>query len=218
MDNIPRQEQPFILPGEPVVPEEKRRSSYWKWLLIAGFLVGLGLMALSLSAKYLIREVVQEIDIEKAAGIDRAEINKPLPFFELKDLEGNLNRSSDLIGTPAVVIFWTTWNQTSADQIKILDDYKGHPCNKDDPCMDDDLFQIVAVNSQEDKSVVVNFMRRGGYQVTALLDDSGAVGELYGARNLPATYFIDKDGMIRDVYIGILSEKALLEKAEAILR
>lgn len=194
------------------MPEEKKRPPYWKWFLIAGFLVGLGLMALSLSAKYLIREVVQEIDIERAAIIDRAEINQPLPFFELKDLEGNWHKSSDLIGMPAVIIFWTTWNQVSADQIKILDDYLRKDLNRQD------LFKIAAINSQEDKSVVNNFIKRGGYQVRVLLDDSGAVGELYGARNLPATYFIDKDGMIRDVYIGILSERALLEKAEAILR
>ena len=51
-----------------------------------------------------------------------------------------------------------------------------------------------------------------------LLDEDGAVGELYMVRTLPLTYFIDKEGVIQDAFTGILSEKMLLEKSEKIIQ
>jgi hypothetical protein len=47
-----------------------------------------------------------------------------------------------------------------------------------------------------------------------LSDDHGAVGEKYGVRFLPVTFFIGSDGRIKDVIYGEISgEKELREKA-----
>ena len=98
----------------------------------------------------------------------------------------------------------------SADQIKILDDHLAKNGEA--------LFKIIAISSQEDRSAVANFINRGGYRVQILLDETGEVGGKYEARNLPATYFIDKNGIARDVFVGILSEKMLVEKIEQLLK
>ena len=74
------------------------------------------------------------------------------------------------------------------------------------------------MNSQEDKSVVKNLIDRGGYNVPVLLDSTGEAGEVYGVVTLPTSFFIDGKGIIREVYIGIMSQKMIGDKGEQILR
>jgi len=132
------------------------------------------------------------------------------PYFELTDLVGNRVRLSDFANTPLLVTFWAGGVSDAADQIKIFDDWRvSHPSA---------LFTILTVNSQEDKSVVKNLIDRGGYNVPVLLDSTGEAGEVYGVVTLPTSFFIDGKGIIREVYIGIMSQKMIGDKGEQILR
>lgn len=180
------------------------------------FLIGIGIVVLiffvlKITGSIFIKEIVQDVSIKTYSTESIfADLDKEAPFFELPDLSGSLVKLSDFSGTPLVVVFWTTWNVQAADQIKILDDYLAK--NKKT------LFKMVAVNNQEDKSIVSNFIKRGGYQIEVLLDEKGAIGELYRARNLPVSYFLDKNGVIRDIFVGVLGEKALVDKLEKIIQ
>lgn len=138
-------------------------------------------------------------------------VGKVTPFFDLPDIEGRRIRSTSFLDKPAVFIFWATWNDDSIDQIKILDDYLLSN-NKQK-----DLVSFLAINSQEDQSIVKSFIRRGGYGVPFALDKYGDVSESYGLKSVPTSYFIDKDGFIRDVYIGTLSKDMFVDKIEKIL-
>lgn len=186
-------------------------QNYIKWGLIILTVIGLGVFLLNIVGKLFIQEITQEVFIkeesEKIFGVD---IGKEAPHWELLDLEGNSFTLSNFLGEPLVLTFWASWNSISADQIKIFDEYLTQ--NKET------VFKIVSINNQEDKSIVLNFIQRGGYKVPVLLDETGKVGELYKIKSLPVTYFLDKDGVIRDVYIGVLSERMLLEKAQQIIR
>lgn len=169
-----------------------------------------GIFLLNAMGQLFISEIVQEVVVEEVSGeVVGIDINKKAPHWELAGLAVDKVALSDFLGEPLVLTFWTTWNPKAADQIKIFDEYLSQN--------NETIFKIVAINSQEDKSVVSSFMRRGEYQVKVLLDESGAVGELYKARNLPITFFLDREGIVRDIFIGVLSEKALLEKVEAII-
>ncbi len=145
---------------------------------------------------------------QRAFGID---IEQEAPHWELLDLEGNTVTLSDFLGKPFVLTFWTSWNSMAADQIKIFDEY----LSQQNP---ETIFKIVSINNQEDKSIVSNFIQRGGYQVRTLLDETGEVGELYRVRTLPITYFLDKNGIIKEVFVGVLSEQMLTEKVQKIIR
>src|SRR3989344_1180808 len=139
-----------------------------------------GVVALNLLGKSYIPEITQESIVTGPSGItNTVDMAEPAPFFELLDVTGDKVKSSDFLGSPVVFTFWTTWNPASADQIKIFDDYVRRG--------DENLVKIVTISSQEDKSIVVNFITRGEYMVKVLLDESGAITEAYQARNLPAT-------------------------------
>jgi len=185
---------------------------YIIWTSVVLATVVLGAFLLAIVGQSLVQEATQEVSIEdmeekKSFGIN---IGDKAPHFELMDIEGDTNVLSDFLGKPFTITFWTSWNPVSADQIKIFDEYIA----KDTKL----FFSIITINNQEDKSIVGSFFRRGGYKVKVLLDEDGAVGEFYKVQTLPLTYFIDKDGVIQDVFVGILSEKMLLEKSEKIIR
>ena len=186
-------------------------QNFLKWGLIVLAIIVPGIFLLNMVGKAFIQEIVQEVSIKeeerKAFGIG---IDEKAPHWELFDLEGNSVKLSDFLGEPLVITFWAGWNSMSADQIKIFDEYVSQ--NKKG------LFEIVSINNQEDKSIVLNFIQRGGYQVPVLLDETGEVGELYKVRTLPITYFLDKNGIIKDVFAGALSKEMLVEKVQKIIQ
>jgi peroxiredoxin len=134
------------------------------------------------------------------------------PFFDLRNLAGDSIKLSDYDNKPLVVVFWSTWNADAANQVKILDDYLASLAP------DQRLVSVLAIDSQEDHSIVSAFMRRGGYQVPLALDTQGAVSGEYKVTGLPTFFFIDRDGVVQGVYAGQLNQKALVDKIEAIVQ
>ena len=134
------------------------------------------------------------------------------PYIDLPDTSGNHVRLDDFAGMPLVVVFWSTWNADASDQIHILDQFLSSGS------ADSKLVKVIAIDSQEDRSVVASFMRRGGYQVPVLVDAQGAVSDAYGIKSLPTAYFIGRDGVIRDVHAGVLSGKSLVDNVESLIQ
>lgn len=137
---------------------------------------------------------------------------KRAPSFDMQNISGNRVKLSDYSNVPVVLVFWATWNQESADQIKIFDDYLNNHKTQSS------LIQIEAVNSLEDLSIAKSFIKRGRYIVPVLLDITGDVSEKYNIKSLPTTYFIGKDGIVREIYSGILSEEMIISKVENLLK
>jgi thiol-disulfide isomerase/thioredoxin len=108
--------------------------------------------------------------------------------FELKDLVGSSRKLSDFTGKVVFLNFWASWCG---------------PCRAEMPSMQA-LYQklkgkgleIVAVNLQEDAAAVQRFVKAQGLSFPVLLDSSGRVGATYGARSIPTTYIIDRQGFV----------------------
>ena len=179
-------------------------------LIIIIVVLVLGVLLLYFLGGSLISEVTKEVIVEERGEAKIAGVGLEAPHFELYDLDGQKVKYSDFLGSPLILTFWASWNSLSADQIKIFDDFLSSGGSN--------LFQVLTVSSQEDKNTVGSFIKRGGYKVRVLLDASGEAGEKYQAHNLPATYFIDKEGVVREVFLGVLSQKMLVDKAEKILK
>jgi thiol-disulfide isomerase/thioredoxin len=114
--------------------------------------------------------------------------------FELEDLSGTGRRLSDFNGKVVFLNFWATWCG---------------PCRFEMPSMEklynkykDSGLEIVAVNLQEDRNSVQGFVDEYGLSFPVLLDKTGRIGATYGARSIPTTYIVGRDGTVLAGTIG----------------
>ena len=192
---------------------------FMKKIIATSFVVILILAAsfalIFFAAKNIIPNIVGNTVINNeisTSTLNQKLIGNKAPFFDLSDLSGNRVRLDSFLNYPVILVFWATWNQSSTDQIKIIDDYLSN--NN----VHSNLIKIIAIDSLEDISVAKSFIKRGDYTVNVALDTTGGISNAYDIKSLPTTYFIDRDGIVREIYTGILSENAIVVKVESILK
>ena len=135
------------------------------------------------------------------------------PDFELKTTDGETVKLSDLRGQAVLVNLWATWCPPCRAEMpaieKVYNDYK------------DQGFVVLAVNMtyQDTFADIAPFVDEYGLTFPILLDETSNVGSAYQLRSLPSSYFIDRDGIIREVVIGGPMAEALLRtRVEEILK
>lgn len=123
-----------------------------------------------------------------AIGLQPLKEGTKLVDFKLKDLSGRDVSLSDFKGKVVFLNFWATWcgpcrlEMPSMQELYTLLKHRG--------------FEIVAVNLQEHGEMVQRFVDELGLTFTVLLDSYGRVGSMYGARSIPTTYIIDREGNV----------------------
>ncbi|MGB1250503.1 MAG: TlpA family protein disulfide reductase [Candidatus Promineifilaceae bacterium] len=133
---------------------------------------------------------------------DWAQIGEAAPDFTLSDADGKPVTLSEFQGQPVMVNFWATWCA---------------PCEVEMPELQamhekyqDDGFVILALNQDESAESVATYFNDRNLTFTALLDTNSVVTASYGAfGTLPSSYFIDRDGVITDRHIGLVSSEQL---------
>jgi len=126
------------------------------------------------------------------------------PDFELNTLDGEKLSLSSLRGKTVLINFWASWCP---------------PCRSEMPAMqqvfaenDPEAFVILAVNNtQQDRlSAIESFIAERGLSFPVLLDTNGQVTNAFQVRSLPTSFFVDRDGIIREIVIGGPMSEALL--------
>ncbi|MFP3510171.1 redoxin domain-containing protein [Peribacillus sp. SIMBA_075] len=140
--------------------------------------------------------IVQAMDNEPRG----VKIGAKAPDFTLKTLDGKQVELSDYKGKKVMLNFWATWCP---------------PCKKEMPDMEkytqqagDDVV-ILAVNIDPENDVQ-GFVEDNGISFTIPLDSQSAkeaVNDRYKISSIPTTYFIDKEGIIRNKVISAMTLK-----------
>lgn len=117
------------------------------------------------------------------------------PNFRLRDLDGNLTSLSQFRGKVVLLNFWATWCG---------------PCRVEMPAMEQLYrslsrreFQILAVSTDSQGVAVTRpFQQKIGLTFPILHDTDMEVGMTYGARSLPMTLMVDRQGVVRQKIFG----------------
>ena len=70
---------------------------------------------------------------------------------------------------------------------------------------------------RESLETVKSYFDAAGWTVPVYLDSLGIAGAKYSVRGLPTSFFIDSEGIIRDMVIGAMTEARLRQGIQAIL-
>jgi thiol-disulfide isomerase/thioredoxin len=129
-----------------------------------------------------------------AAGFELPNGNIPSTDFELELLGGKPTKLSSYRGSVVLLNFWATWCPACREEIPSMEKLYSTLKKKG--------LVIVAVDLAESRDVVRSFVTENKMTYPVLLDTAGSVGALYGARSLPTTYIIGRDGRILARTIG----------------
>jgi cytochrome c biogenesis protein CcmG/thiol:disulfide interchange protein DsbE len=123
-----------------------------------------------------------------------ATVGKPAPDFDTVDLKGDVWSLSKLKGKVVFLNFWATWCA---------------PCREEMPSMQrlytklpKDKFTMIALFNNDKNPAVTNFVSQLGITIPILSDEYNFAGTKYGLTGLPETFIIDKQGIIREKFIG----------------
>ena len=65
-----------------------------------------------------------------------------------------------------------------------------------------DKFEMIALFNKDEPAAVKNFIAKLGITIPILSDEYNFAGTKYGLTGLPETFIIDKQGIIREKFIG----------------
>ena len=133
------------------------------------------------------------------------------PRIQTTLLSGEAFDLQALRGHAVVLNFWATWCAPCRAEMPALqavyDKRKG------------DGLALVGINQMEEPGDITPFLEQYRLSFPVALDTKGVWNQRYRVLGLPTTYFINRQGVIRDVVFGGPMDPALLEsKIDALLR
>ena len=114
--------------------------------------------------------------------------------FTLATPKGQKVKLSDQRGKLVFINFWATWCP---------------PCREEMPAMQrlwerqkDNGLVILAISLDSDPSVVPSFVKNHGFTFTVLVDPTMESANAYGVRALPASFIVDRQGVVTGLALG----------------
>jgi cytochrome c biogenesis protein CcmG, thiol:disulfide interchange protein DsbE len=135
-------------------------------------------------------------------------VGRVAPDFTLPLLAGGNFSLAEQRGKPVVLNFWATWCgpcQRELPAIQRATEYYG----------DDVVF--AGVDQGETAEKVQLYVDKMGLTFAIPMDGDGEVGFQYNVKGLPTTFFIDRDGIIRSIWMGEMNSMTLAENIAKIV-
>lgn len=139
-------------------------------------------------------------------------LDNPAPAFEGEDLNGGGKVSLEAWKGKVVLIdFWATWCE---------------PCKKSFPKLEElrvkygaSGFEIVAVSEDDESSGIRQFGQTHGAKFPLVWDKDKSIADKYNPPNMPSSFIVDKDGVVRHVHLGYRdgAEKEIEERLKSLL-
>lgn len=130
------------------------------------------------------------------------------PDFTLSSYLGEEISLRDYQEQPIVLNFWASWCA---------------PCRLEMPHLQTVSEQfngrvaILGTNQGESVAEISAFATELGLTFPLLVDTNGLVNREYDVRALPTTIFIDRDGVVREVFTGTLNQAVLEDRINRLL-
>jgi peroxiredoxin len=176
----------------------KNRFEWIIWIVVAALLGGAWI--------FVSKEEIKEPDI---LTLTEAPIVGHLaPDFTLQTAVGESYTLSDFRGQPVVLNFWASWCGPCRVEMPFFErtqlKYNGQAA-------------VIGVNQGESAETVQEFGVRQNISYPLLVDDDNTVNLSYNVVSLPTTIFINADGVVEEVIVGIVNQAVLEDRIEGMI-
>jgi peroxiredoxin len=125
----------------------------------------------------------------------------PAISFELKSLDGKPVRLVDFRGKPLIMNFFASWCDPCRDEMPLINELASKAAR--------DSYSVLGIAVEDGRAAVTEFAKETKLVFPIALDLNSTVKRAYRIFGPPATFFIDGQGVIRDVVLGpITAERA----------
>ena len=120
--------------------------------------------------------------------------------FNLKTLDGKNAGMETFRGKPLVINFFASWCDPCRDEMPLINDLASKSGGQ---------YHVLGIAVEDTRAAVTDYIKEAKLIFPVALDLNSTVKRSYRIFGPPATFFIDGQGIIRDVVIGpITSERA----------
>ena len=130
-------------------------------------------------------------------------VNYPAPQLSLQNINGDTNSLEDFRENVVLVNNWATWCPPCKAEMPTLEKYYETHAQEG--------FTIVAIEAGDAKDQVMQFTESLNLKFAVWLDPRRDSLSAFGNGNLPNSYVIDRQGMVRYAWTGEIN-LAMLEK------
>ena len=141
---------------------------------------------------------------EKDDQLETVLIDSTFPEFDLSSLsdDSRLLSKNDISQLPALINVWATWCIACRIEHPFLMKLK-----------DESSLTIYGLNYKDNKEKALELLRRDGNPFEfSIYDFEGRLAIDLGVYGAPETFFIDKNGLIRERHVGVIDEKVWNDK------
>lgn len=117
--------------------------------------------------------------------------------FKLEDLDGKMQQLSDYKGQVVVLNYFATWCKPCVDEAPELEAFDKEY---------GDQYKLLIINRGETRDRVKKYVAKYKTTSTYLFDYNQKVSKHYNVVAQPETFVIDKNGIIKEHYIGPISK------------
>ncbi len=132
------------------------------------------------------------------------------PPFSLPDSNGNIYSSAQLAGKPVVINFFATWCPPCKAEIPgFVEVYNRHRSKG---------FELIGISLDTDtRENLPGFLMSNKVEYRILFGDLATARAYGGVSALPTTFFVGKDGEIKNVHVGYMDKDAFDKEVRKLL-
>lgn len=187
--------------------ENKRSDSgrFIAMIMLAGGVAAIGIMFLLIKNNRANDVSVSTTDISAVP----LQMDYMAPELDLITLDGDPVSLADFRGSVVLVNLWATWCPPCRQEMPTLnafyDRYK------------DQGFILIGIDQEEPREVVEPFVQEYGLTFPVWLDEDYLSEQAFKTVHLPSSYVIGRDGRVRLMWIGAISQENLEKSVPEII-